>query len=87
MPESILNLAIIGRLIGPLVTSNSRNLIVFKLSSVYSSISPIKLPLAVEQSVLEVALVGVSIAELACALAVVDLADLMKKWVERVSNQ
>ena len=76
MPEPILYLAVVGRLIRPLVTPDPSDLVVFEFAAVDRAVRPVELALAVEEPVLQVALVGVPVAELARSLTVVYFANL-----------
>ena len=76
--KAVFYLSLIGRSIRPAVTADTRNLVVLELSLVLSAISPLEGPIfAVKQAVLHLAAVSVAIAELASALSMVDLADLV----------
>ena len=76
--EAIFDLALVCRSIWPLVTSISSDFIASEFTSIDSSISPAELAFSVQKPVLEVTLVGVTVAELAGTLSMVDFADLKK---------
>lgn len=76
MSQAVSDLAFIGRAVGPLVTAETRDFVGRKFTLVNCAIGPVKLPLSVQQAMLELALVGVAVSELACALSMIDLADL-----------
>ena len=77
--ETILHLAIVSRLIWPLVTAHASNLIVFEFSSVSRAICPVELALSVKETVLQITFVRVPIPELARALSMEYFADLSNK--------
>ena len=76
MSEAILDLSFVGGLIWPLVTAAACDFVAPELALVDSAICPGELPLAVEEPVLELALVGVAIPELAGTLAMVNFTNL-----------
>lgn len=77
--EAISHLSLVSRLIRPGVFPRARNLVGGELALVDSAVGPAKLTLSMQQTVFKFSFVGMAIAELACALSVVDFADLYKK--------
>ena len=70
--------SLIGRAIGPAVATNARDLVVLELSLVLGAISPLEVAiLTMKESVFHLAAIRVTVAELAGALSVVDLAYLV----------
>ena len=62
-----------------MVTADASDLVAFEFTLVLGSISPIETALAMQESVLELAFVLVAISELARALTMIDLANLIER--------
>ena len=74
--EAVLDVALESGAIWPLVTAETGDLVVPELPLVDGAVCPAESTLSVKETVLELPLVGVAIPELACALPVIDFADL-----------
>jgi hypothetical protein len=76
MSETVLDLSFISGFVWPLVTAHSSNLVAVEFSLVHGAICPVEGSFTVQETVLQLTLVGVTVSELASSLAMIHLADL-----------